>query len=352
MRMPNELLIALTVCILAAAPAPAADLSSGPLTITVADDGSIAAVSCVDVDLLAPDAVGASGFAVRDHAMGEESAPLRGSVAPADGGLRVTVGSDEVSAQVEATLRPWRDAIEVSGVMRSSAPPPRCLTVRFALPVALPQWRWHRDLNRVLRTNDAADFTNAQKCGWGSGDMDLWPLAAVSSESATVCVATRMDEPRLFRSEYLGAQGLLAISFDFGLTEHSERFATEAPFHFFIYALPDSTGMRGALVRYWDLFPELFVERTDKLGGWFAWGDIARKPGPLCDFGLMFHEQPESEEGLAHDTELGLLPMPYVEPSHYQLHFGDQEDKPTREQILERLEAYADPATTGRIWSD
>ncbi|MCD6362345.1 MAG: hypothetical protein J7M38_15920 [Armatimonadetes bacterium] len=319
--------------------------------LSVADNGRISAASCAGVDLLAADAVAASGFAVRDHAMGEDFAPLRGTVTPDGDGLRLNVSSDAVHARVEATLRPWRDCIEVAGLLRSETPPPRCLTVRFGLPLALEGWVWHRDLNRVMTVNAQTAFTNAQVTTWGSGRMDLWPLAAVSDDTATVCVATRMDEPRLSATSYLGTEGLLAVSFDFGLSEHSPRFATEVPFRFFIYGLGAPTGMRGALVRYWELFPELFVERTDKLGGWFAWGDIARKPGPLCDFGLMFHEQPESDDGLKHDVQLGLMPMPYIEPSMYQLHFGDFDHRPSREEILERVTTYAKPDFTGRIWS-
>lgn len=351
MRGPSPRASVVVACLLLVACGYAAELSSGPLTITVADDGSLAAVACAGKDLLAADAVAASGFAVRDHTVGEEFVPLRGSVRAQGDGLELSVSSEAVQAQVVATLHARRDCLEVAGVLRSTAPPPRCLTVRFGLPLALAGWTWHRDLNRTLVVNTATDFTNAQPIPWGSGRVDLWPLAAVSSPVGTLCVATRLDEPRLRVTRYQGAQGLLSISFDFGLSPHSARYGTEVPFRFFIYALEQSTGMRGALVRYWELFPELFVERTDKLGGWFAWGDIARKPGPLCDFGLMFHESPESQEGLTHDLQLGLQPMPYIEPSMYQLHFGDFEQRPTREQIIERLTTYADPAFTGRILS-
>jgi len=346
-------LIVLSVLVLGAAtPGRTATVEGGPLRVSVAGDGSVDGVSAAGTNVLNADAQAASGFAVRDFAGGEEYVPLRGAATQADAGLNFVVGADTVKAEVTAELKPWQDTLEVSGVLRSQAPPPRSLTVRFALPVDLAGWSWHRDLSRTLTVNDLADFSNAVPCKWGAGLMDLWPLAAVSDDRSTLCVATRVDEPRLFRIQYLGEQGLLTISFDFGLSEHSQKFATEAPFHFFIYALDRPTGVRGALERYYHLFPELFVERTRQVGGWFAWGDIARQPAPLCDFGLMFHEQPESEDGLAHDTELGLVPMPYIEPSMYQLHFGDQEDKPTREQILDRLRTYADPATTGRIWSN
>ncbi|GAH69895.1 unnamed protein product, partial [marine sediment metagenome] len=270
----------------AVAPGRAATLDAGPLTISIPDDGGVDGVSVAGTSVLNAGAQAASGFAVRDCAAGEEYVPLRGAITEQAGVLELALTAEQVNVELAATIMAWQNALEVRGTVRSQAEPPRCLSVRFALPVDLGGWRWHRDLNRTLSLNDAATFENALPCGWGTGRMDLWPLAAVSSDAATLCIATRMDEPALFRTQYLGEEGLLAISLDFGLSEHSKKFAREAPFRFFLYALDRPTGMRGALQRYYELFPELFVERTDKMGGWFAWGDIARQPAPLCDFGL------------------------------------------------------------------
>ncbi len=193
-------LIVLSVLVLGAAtPGRTATVEGGPLRVSVAGDGSVDGVSAAGTNVLNADAQAASGFAVRDFAGGEEYVPLRGAATQADAGLNFVVGADTVKAQVTAELKPWQDTLEVSGVLRSQAPPPRSLTVRFALPVDLAGWSWHRDLSRTLTVNDLADFSNAVPCKWGAGLMDLWPLAAVSDDRSTLCVATRVDEPRLFR---------------------------------------------------------------------------------------------------------------------------------------------------------
>jgi len=313
--------------------------------------GVVAELQVAGRDLLCADAAPQSGFAVCDRVAGDEFVSLRELVAGDQPGPPV-LRSEQAQAEVEVEFEPLEGALQVSGVLRSLAPPPRCLTVRFALPLDLSGWRWHQDLDRTRTIVAPNTYRNGIPTTWGAGWMDLWPLAAVSDDNSTVGMAVRMDEARLCRMQYLGEERLLAIEFDVGLSEHSARFATEAPFRFFLFALDEPTGMRGALQRYYELFPELFVERTDQVGGWFAWGDIARQPGPLCDFGLMFHEQPESEEGLQHDALLGLVPMPYIEPGMYQLHFGDFEEQPTPEQVIERLTTYADPEFAGRIWSN
>ncbi|MGC9319706.1 MAG: hypothetical protein ACP5KN_16865, partial [Armatimonadota bacterium] len=344
-----SLALSLIVALLLAGslPAGAVELPMGPLTLTIAPDGAVSGVRVGDRDLTAGPAVAVGGFAVRDHNAGEQFTPLRGEI---DDG-RFAVASDEAGVTVDATVTRHERALEIAGTLRSSADPPRCLTLRFGLPVDLTGWRWHRDLDAERAIEAPMLYRNGIPSTWGSGWMDLWPLAAVSGEGTTICLATRIDEPRLLRFAYDAESDLLMIEFDIGLSEHSDRFATEAPFRFFLYALDAPTGLRGGLARYYDLFPELFVERTEKVGGWFAWGDIATHEPPLSDYGLMFHESPESTEATEHDVLLGLVPMPYIEPGMYQLHFGDREERPTREDVLDRLRTYADPGFTGRIWS-
>ncbi|MEA3401894.1 MAG: hypothetical protein U9R79_11710 [Armatimonadota bacterium] len=339
----------LTVALLLAGclPASAAELGTGPLAITIGPGGAISGVRVGEQNLTAAAAVAEGGFAVRDHRAGEQFAPLRGETAEG----RFAVASDEAGVALDASVTRHEQALEIAGTLRSTVDPPRCLTLRFGLPMDLTGWRWHRDLDAARAIKAPILYRNGIPSTWGSGWMDLWPLAAVSNEGATVCLATRIDEPRLLRLGYDGGRKLLMIEFDLGLSEHSEQFAGEVPFRFFLYALGEPTGLRGGLARYYDLFPELFVERTEKMGGWFAWGDIARHEPPLSDYGLMFHESPEAPEATEHDLLLGLVPMPYIEPGMYQLHFGDREERPTREDVLQRLRTYADPEFTGRIWS-
>jgi len=324
----------------------AAAAENGSLALD--ERGAVSQISIAGRDLLCAASVEESGFAICDRTRGDEFVPLR-ELTPGRAGP--VLRSDEVQAQVEVQFEELGGALQVGGTVRSLTEPPRCLTLRFALPVDLTGWRWHQDLHQTRAIAAPTVYRNGLATEWGGGWMSLWPFAAVSDDRSTIGLATRIDEPRLVRFSYLGEQRLLVVEFDVGLSEHS-IFATSAPFRFFLVTADAPTGLREVLARYYELFPELFVERTEDAGGWFAWGDIERQPGPLSDFGLMFHESPESEQGLANDTLLGLVPMPYIEPGMYQLHFGDQDDRPTREQVLERLRTYADPEFTGRIWSD
>ena len=332
--------IALLACILALALTTSAGpitVSSGPLTLELDAATGRATALTLAGSAKAPAGV-TGGFAVADHATEKSFLPFPVAVTGAEGDLRLE--GAQRGLKLAGAIKVEAHRIDVRGEIADTSGADRAISLRFGLPLAGDGLMWSRDLRRRARVDEAASVTNAVNTSLGSGKMELWPLAAISDGSATLSLATRIDEPAIFHCSYDPHEALFTIQFDVALTELARKLPRRAPFHFAILASETPFGMRSALAEYYATWPDLFVKRTDLLGGWFAWGDALHLASPISDFGLMFHEGPDGN-GHQSDPELGIPRFPYIEPGMFQLHFGDFDHRPSREEIMERLGEYA-----------
>jgi hypothetical protein len=311
-------------------------LTRGPLQVGL--DRSSGEV--VSLSLSGRDIAGGKtgGFRVRDHAAAEQLAVFPVALEPAADA--VAFSGEVQGLQLSGTLAVEAGRIDVRGEIAEQGGRDRCVSLRFALPVAPEGLRWSRDLCRRVPVAGDSPVTNAGNVGLGSGKLDLWPLSAVDCEAGTLALATRIDEPAIFHCFADGQSGQFCIQFDFALTELTAKLPRRAPFHFAILATDTPLGLRSALDEYYATWPDLFSRRTDRLGGWFAWGDVLHLAPPISDFGLMFHEGPDAR-GHASGAVLDIPRYPYIEPGMYQLHFGDLDHRPSREEIMARLNQYA-----------
>ena len=310
--------------------------SGGALGLTIDDTtGRVSRIELAGESVVAASAVAASGFAVADWATDKTYRPV-----PMRRGDDGSWQGQQDGFQITATIAGLDGAIDVRGEVADVSAADRSLSLRFGLPVAAEGWQWSSDLDRRLPIVGAGSYTNGVSIRVGSGRLDLWPLSAISNDRATLALATRIDEPAICHGRYEGTDQLLSLTFDVALTELARKSPRRARFHFAILAADTPFGMRSGLGEYYRVWPDLFVKRTDLMGGWFAWGDILHLGPPLSDFGLMFHEGPTSE-GHASDPRLGIPRYPYIEPGMFQLHFGDLDHRPDREEIMQRLREYA-----------
>ena len=309
-------------------------------------DGSTGAIISAKLDdrVVSPQA-GGGGFAVADYATDKQLKPFAVALQPSEEGIAYEGVARGL--RLSGGIRALPEGIDITGLVQDTSGADRAISLRFAIPVEAEGWQWSRDLRVRAPIREGLAFDNSVKIGLGSGRLDLWPLSAINSSTATLALATRIDEPAVFHCSYDPTDALFAIQLDFCLTQLAKKLPRRAPFHFTILAHDMPFGMRSALAAYYATFPDLFVKRTDKLGGWFAWGDVLHLKAPISDFGLMFHEGPTAE-GHESDARLGIPRFPYIEPGMFQLHFGDLDHEPSREEIMGRLGDYAaqadDPA--------
>ena len=357
MRTPTVLLApALVAWSVAVAAQPlldgAATVEAGALRLTWGKTGRIARVQCGAADLTGP-GVSASGMALRDCAAQEVYEPLSGDVRATANGLRFRGRNAAGTLAIAADCVSEEDWLVVRGDVQNLTDAEHAVSLRFALPVACKGWRWGTRLHRSEPLLAGRRIHLGKATNLGSGHMALRPVAAISDEAHTLGLIVPVDFIGLYDFSVDVDDGLFSLVIDFAMTEHCPRTFKKVTFGFTIDGEADGWGLRSVLARYYANRPEFFERHTPEGGGWFAWGDILRQPPPVCDYGLAYHEQPESTEGYAHDKALGIRTYPYIEPIMYQMCLGDQPEgrRPERELIINRLREWAKPESAERLAS-
>ena len=290
-------------------------------------------------------------MALRDCAVQDVYGPLSCEVRATADGLRFrgrnTAGTLAASGQC-VSEKNW---LVVRGEVQNLTDADHAVSLRFALPVACTGWRWGTRLHKAEPLLAGRRIHLGKTTTVGSGHMALRPLAAISDETHTLGFIMPVDFIGLYDFSVDVDDGLFALVIDFAMTKHCPRFFKKVAFEFFIDGEADGWGLRSVLARYYANRPEFFERHAPEAGGWFAWGDILRQPPPICDYGLVYHEQPESKDGYAHDKALGIRTYPYIEPIMYQMCLGDQphDERPKREFAIDRLREWAKPETIGRL---
>ncbi|MEW6358015.1 MAG: hypothetical protein AB1696_16900 [Planctomycetota bacterium] len=323
---------------------------AGALRLTWDEGGRIARVECARRDVTGP-GVSFSGFALRDCAVQKDYEPISCEVTRGGNSIRLA-GRNAVGAlalSVECVAE--KDWLVLRGVVENLTDTDHAVSLRFALPVACKGWTWHTRLHKTEPLIPGKAMHLGLPGPLGSGYLALRPVAAVSDAAHTVGLVMPVDHKGQYDFMADPDAGLFSVVIDFAMTKHCPRFFKKVPFEFAVAAEADGWGLRSVLDRCYANRPEFFNRHTPEAGGWFAWGDILRQPPPVCDYGLMFHEQPEAKSGCANDKALGIQVYPYIEPIMYQMCLGDQpaDKAPERGFIIQRLRDWAKPETTGRL---
>ncbi len=316
-------------------------LNSGELALTVdGDTGAVREASVGRRRCGSDEDTGGSGFGIADRAAGGHYVAVRCTVTPREDGALFEGEAEGVRLRAEFA---WGEAglAPVRVHVADTTGRDRAISLRFALPVDLDGWSFGRSLDRSTAIVPGVQYDNASRCAVGTGRLDLWPVTAISRQDATLALSVPMDEPCVYHVGYDAAEGCFYIAFDLALTELSRARPRQAEVSFGVHGTANGWGLRAALEAYYRCYPHLFERRTERAGGWFAWGDVLAIDPPICDFGLTFHEGPGTAEAKDHNRALGILTFPYIEPGMFQLHFGDFDHQPSREEIMERLEGYA-----------
>ncbi len=235
------------------------------------------------------------------------------------------------------------DCIEVAGTIADLRGEDRAVTLYLALPLAEAEWRWWDDAARS-RTEagefaELANFESGAQFGL-NGRHSRYPLGCVDApDLAGLTLAIRMDEPVVHRIALSPSLRTLFIALDFGLvpvTNVHGRSLAEAPFRVLIARHDAAWGMRSALARYREMFPQFFERRTEQAGGWYVWGDVQEMPEAL-EAGFRFHWGPRGVDAVRWDDEHDVTSVLYIEPEFYQQTHGDLDRAPSAEEALARI---------------
>jgi len=184
----------------------------------------------------------------------------------------------------------------------------RALTLVYTVPMEKKDLTWLHHPRRSIQLADTkSEVMNITRHAVGANGMvSRYPFGAVTAAGQGRALGIDPATPLLYR---VGCQPLtreLFLAFDVGL-------ATEKPtasFRFCVFDFAAAAGFRGALSRYYELYPEAFSCRIKNQGVWMPFAAIS-KVERWEDFGFRFKE---GDSETAWDDAHGILTFRYTEP--------------------------------------
>ncbi len=189
--------------------------------------------------------------------------PVRGAVTRTDTGLSFTGAVPDLGLTLEATLRDDRQCVRVDGLVRDTTGADRAVGVRFELPLSAAGWTWYNDAQeaQTVGTDTVHRYTYSG-CEAGEGECSIYPWSALSGPQAGLSLALPLEQgPRIFIIEHDQRRPRYSITFFFGLSPDAAQNPSCAPFSLVLYRHDPAWGMRSAMERYYDLFPDSFHKR-------------------------------------------------------------------------------------------
>ena len=137
------------------------------------------------------------------------------------------------------------------------------MTLVFALPAAGKGLRWLTDPRRSTLVESGREYLEATRFQAGAnGRLSRYPLGAVADRDRGLALGIDPTCPAQYRIGYSEGSGELYLAYDLGLVPEKRR----ARLRFCRFDLTPGDGFRGALARYYALFPDAFRCRTPAAG--------------------------------------------------------------------------------------
>ena len=175
------------------------------------------------------------------------------------------------------------------------------------MPVGAGQWRWLADPRREEPAQPPRDYASVSSFNAvGTGSLSWYPFAAVAKGDRGRAIGIDMGRPAFFRVGFAAGTGELYVAYDLALTKEKPS----AEFSFCTFPFEGTWGFRGAVAKFYDLFPDYFRSRTPQQGVWMPFHQIDKVEG-WQDFGFKFKEgNDQTQWDNAHD----ILTFRYTEP--------------------------------------
>lgn len=232
--------------------------------------------------------------------------------------LRLVFPRARVDARL--TIADRHGALRLHCELQAADGPARGFLLRFALPLSAVGWHWHRDMQTAVRIEpgrvyenvvplrawaDLPEFKDQPSLRMGYADRNF---CTVLSGPVGLCLAVPIDRACIFRTAYdsRAAGGCLQLVYDFALSPDTRR-PNHVAFDFDLYACDPRWGMRAALARYYELYPELFRNYVQQPGQWMAFSRLSEIDNANELYFALQEGAPEPD----YDDRLGVLSTTY-----------------------------------------
>jgi len=184
----------------------------------------------------------------------------------------------------------------------------RALTLVYIVPQAKGELTWfHHPRSAVVLTGAKSEMRNTTRRQVGAnGHLSRYPFGAVAAAGAGCAIGIDPATPLYYRVGCQPQTRELYLACDIGLAPEKPK----AKVRFCVFDFNAADAFRGALARYYGIYPDAFATRIREQGVWMPFAAISKVEG-WEDFGFRFKEG-DSETGWddAHD----ILTFRYTEP--------------------------------------
>jgi len=184
----------------------------------------------------------------------------------------------------------------------------RAMTLVYSLPQPSGALVWFHDLRRAMDLDGRmAEVMNTTRRQVGAnGQLSRYPFGAVAAGGKGCALGIDTATPLYYRVGCQPRTRELFLACDIGFAPEKRT----AGFRFCVFDFKADDGFRGALARYYELYPDAFVTRISKQGVWMPFAPISKVEG-WQDFGFRIKE---GTDETAWDDAHDILTFRYTEP--------------------------------------
>lgn len=251
-----------------------------------------AGMALFDGVAVTPTIQGREGFIVRDAAI--------------DGDF-VAIDREAMGLRLESRHKTADGATIMDVTIADTTGKDRAITLVYTATVSREDCVWLADPRRSEPAQKGREYLDAQRFSAGAnGRLSRYPFAAVARAGQGLGLGVDMRVPAFYRAGYNADTQELFLALDIGLT--AEKPAAQA--WLCRFSFDPEWGFRGALRRYYELFPDSFQRRIQKQGLWMPFARISKVPN-WEDFGFRFKE---GDDETGWDDQHDILTFRYTEP--------------------------------------
>ena len=219
----------------------------------------------------------------------------------------VAIGQEALGVRLTAKKRRGSGATFYDVTLTDATGKDRALTLIYTLPLKKNELTWFQHPRRsILLTDVKSEVMNVASRPIGAGRLSRYPFGAVASAGKGHAVGIDPATPLVFRVGCQPVTRELYLACDIGLAPEKPT----ATFSFCVFDFKAADAFRGALARYYALYPEAFATRLNEQGVWMPFAAISKVEG-WQDFGFRFKE---GDDETAWDDAHGILTFRYTEP--------------------------------------
>jgi hypothetical protein len=257
-----------------------------------------------DPTLTVVDAFLFDGVPVQEARPSPEGFQVRNVAAESD---FVSIRRNALDLSLDCRTQQVNGATLFDVTLRDTSGRDRAITLVYATPLPPGPWQWLQDPRSAVSAEQGQEYVHAGRFGAGAnGRLSRYPFAAVAGPDRGVALGIDMARPAFFRVGYNAGTRELFLAYDIGLAPEKPT----AHVRFCKFDFDPMWRFRGALARFYELFPEQFRCRIGRQGLWMPFARIS-DVNDWRDFGFRFKEG-TNETGW--DDEHDILTFRYTEP--------------------------------------